>query len=96
MNTKTSTPAQIDAEIARINGEIARLENTVGYKERELERFGSKMLDSRRERVTKEIQSAREKIEAHQSDTDRLTPIKCGWKQAVADIQAVLDRQEQP
>lgn len=23
-------------------------------------------------------------------------PIKCGWKQAVADIQAVLDRQEQP
>ena len=23
-------------------------------------------------------------------------PIKCGWKQAVADIQAALDRQEQP
>ena len=23
-------------------------------------------------------------------------PIKCGWKRAVADIQAVLDRQEQP
>ena len=23
-------------------------------------------------------------------------PIKCGWKQAVADIQAVLDREEQP
>ena len=23
-------------------------------------------------------------------------PIKCGWKRAVADIQAVLDREEQP
>ena len=23
-------------------------------------------------------------------------PIKCGWKQAVADIQAALDREEQP
>ena len=64
MNTKTSTPAQIDAEIARINGETARLENTVAYKERELERFGSKMLDSHRERVAAEIESVREKIEA--------------------------------
>ena len=23
-------------------------------------------------------------------------PIKCGWKRAVADIQAALDREEQP
>ena len=64
MNTKTSTPAQIDAKIARINGEIAKCENVADYRGRELERSGHKMLDSHRERVTAEINEVLKKIEA--------------------------------